>query len=50
MRNAKGAVIYEGTQEIHKLVQGEYALGKRVDKPLRRPLPAYEPEAAAAIS
>lgn len=46
LRNAKGAVIYEGTQEIHKLIQGEYALGKRVDKVLRRPLPAFAAEAA----
>ncbi|HYO30452.1 MAG TPA: acyl-CoA dehydrogenase family protein [Thermomicrobiales bacterium] len=40
-RNARGAVIYEGTREIHTLLQAEYALGYRQDKPLRRPqLPA----------
>jgi glutaryl-CoA dehydrogenase (non-decarboxylating) len=39
MRNAKGAVIYEGTAQIHTLMQGEYALGYRKDKPLRRELP-----------
>ena len=40
-RNARGALIYEGTQEIHQLVQAEYALGDRVDKPVTQPLPAY---------
>jgi glutaryl-CoA dehydrogenase (non-decarboxylating) len=39
MRNARGAVIYEGTREIHQLVQATYALGYRVDKPLRCPQP-----------
>ena len=40
-RNARGALIYEGTQEIHQLVQAEYALGDRVDKPVTQPLPSY---------
>ena len=40
-RNARGALIYEGTQEIHQLIQAEYALGDRVDKPVTQPLPAY---------
>jgi glutaryl-CoA dehydrogenase (non-decarboxylating) len=39
MRNARGAVIYEGTREIHQLVQASYALGYRVDKPLSHPQP-----------
>jgi glutaryl-CoA dehydrogenase (non-decarboxylating) len=38
-RNAKGAQIYEGSREIHKLIQADYALGLRIDKPLRRTLP-----------
>jgi glutaryl-CoA dehydrogenase (non-decarboxylating) len=38
-RNAKGAQIYEGTREIHKLLQADYALGLRTDKPLRCTLP-----------
>jgi glutaryl-CoA dehydrogenase (non-decarboxylating) len=38
-RNSKGAVIYEGTREIHKLMQADYALGYRTDKPVRCPLP-----------
>jgi len=51
-RNARGAVIYEGTREIHTVLQAEYALGYRQDKPLRnpqRPAVGYEiPEAVAA--
>jgi glutaryl-CoA dehydrogenase (non-decarboxylating) len=41
-RNSKGAVIYEGTREIHTLMQADYALGYRVDRPTRVSLPAYE--------
>jgi len=40
-RNAKAAVIYEGTREIHKIMQADYALGYRQDKPRRIELPAY---------
>jgi glutaryl-CoA dehydrogenase (non-decarboxylating) len=40
-RNAKGAVIYEGTREIHKLMQADYVLGYRVDRPLRCELPPF---------
>jgi glutaryl-CoA dehydrogenase (non-decarboxylating) len=40
-RNCKGAVIYEGTREIHALMQADYALGYRVDKPMRCDLPPY---------
>ena len=40
-RNARGALIYEGTQEIHQLIQAEYALGNRVDKSVTQPLPSY---------
>ncbi len=42
-RNARGARIYEGTEQIQELIQGQYALGYRVDKPLRKELPKYEP-------
>jgi glutaryl-CoA dehydrogenase (non-decarboxylating) len=38
-RNARGAVIYEGTREIHTLLQADYALGYRQDKPVRCPQP-----------
>ena len=44
MRNSKGAVIYEGTSEIHQLMQADYELGYRKDKPLRCELPAYDAE------
>ncbi len=42
LRNSKGAVIYEGSQEIQQLVQAQYALGYRKDRPLRCELPAYD--------
>ena len=38
-RNCKGAVIYEGTREIHKVMQADYVLEYRVDKPTRCELP-----------
>jgi len=41
-RNCKGAVIYEGTREIHKIMQADYLLGYRMDKPTRCDLPAWE--------
>lgn len=41
-RNSRGAMIYEGTHEIHTLVQAEYELGYRTDKPLKRVLPSFE--------
>ena len=40
-RNCKGAVIYEGTREIHTLMQADYLLGYREDRPLRCELPPY---------
>lgn len=43
LRNAKGAIIYEGTSEIHQLIQAGYALGYRQDAQLRCELPAYDP-------
>ena len=43
LRNSKGAVIYEGTSEIHQLMQAAYALGYRTDATLRCELPAYDP-------
>jgi glutaryl-CoA dehydrogenase (non-decarboxylating) len=39
-RNCKGAVIYEGTREIHKVMQADYVLEYRVDKPTRCELPS----------
>ncbi|OGO48351.1 MAG: butyryl-CoA dehydrogenase [Chloroflexi bacterium RBG_16_64_43] len=43
LRNARGATIYEGTSEIHTLLQAGYALGYRGDRPLRCELPAHQP-------
>jgi glutaryl-CoA dehydrogenase (non-decarboxylating) len=40
-RNSRGAMIYEGTHEIHTLIQAEYELGYRVDKPLEHVLPRW---------
>jgi glutaryl-CoA dehydrogenase (non-decarboxylating) len=42
LRNSKGAVIYEGTSEIHQLMQAGYAMGYRGDADLRCELPAYD--------
>lgn len=41
LRNAKAPVIYEGTREIHTIMQAEYALGYRTDKALSTRLPAW---------
>ncbi|MDP6608429.1 MAG: acyl-CoA dehydrogenase family protein [Vicinamibacterales bacterium] len=41
-RNCKGGVIYEGTREIHTLMQADYVLGYRSDRPTRCQLPAYD--------
>ncbi|MCJ7567690.1 MAG: acyl-CoA dehydrogenase family protein [Anaerolineales bacterium] len=42
MRNARGAMIYEGSNEIQSLIQADYALGYRKDKAIRCELPAYD--------
>ena len=47
-RNCKGAVIYEGTREIHTIMQADYLLGYRNDRPTRCELPAYESGNVAA--
>lgn len=44
LRNAKGAMIYEGSSEIQTLIQAEYALQNRRDKKLRKELPPYDLE------
>ena len=41
LRNARGAMIYEGSSEIQTLIQAGFALGTRTDRPLRRELPPY---------
>ena len=41
LRNSKAAVIYEGTSQLHTLIQADYLLGYREDSPLRcAPLPS----------
>jgi glutaryl-CoA dehydrogenase (non-decarboxylating) len=40
-RNCKGAVIYEGTREIHAIMQADYLLGYRDDRPARCELQPY---------
>ncbi len=44
LRNSRGAIIYEGTSEIHQLLQAGYALGYRRDGELRCELPKYDPK------
>lgn len=52
LRNCKAAVIYEGTRDIHTLMQADWALGLKKEKPARKTLPPYKPtesrEAVAA--
>ncbi|MCW1928758.1 acyl-CoA dehydrogenase family protein [Bhargavaea beijingensis] len=43
LRNSKAPVIYEGTREIHTIMQAEYVLGYRQEKPLNKMLPAWTP-------
>lgn len=45
LRNARGAVIYEGSSEIQQILQAGYALGIREDRPLRKELPPYDEDA-----
>jgi len=45
MRNARGAMIYEGSNEIQSLIQADYALGYRKDKAIRCELPPYDSQA-----
>lgn len=41
LRNSKAPVIYEGTREIHTIMQAEYVLGYRKDKALNKMLPPW---------
>src|SRR6266702_3631652 len=42
LRNCKAAVIYEGTRDIHTLMQADWALGLKKEKPGRKTLPAWK--------
>ncbi|HEX8179045.1 MAG TPA: acyl-CoA dehydrogenase family protein [Pyrinomonadaceae bacterium] len=48
LRNSKAAVIYEGTRDIHTLMQADWALGLKKEKPARVTLPPYKPAEARA--
>lgn len=41
LRNSKAPVIYEGTREIHTIMQAEYVLGYREDRKLSNMLPKW---------
>ncbi|MEO6392489.1 MAG: acyl-CoA dehydrogenase family protein [Pyrinomonadaceae bacterium] len=42
LRNCKAAVIYEGTRDIHTLMQADWALGLKKEKRARKSLPPYQ--------
>lgn len=44
LRNCKAAVIYEGTRDIHTLMQADWALGMKKEKAARVILPPYVSE------
>jgi glutaryl-CoA dehydrogenase (non-decarboxylating) len=41
LRNCKAAIIYEGTRDIHTLMQADWALGLKTEKPARVRLPPF---------
>jgi len=43
LRNCKAAIIYEGTRDIHTLMQADWALGLKKEKPARKTLPPWKP-------
>lgn len=47
LRNCKAAVIYEGTRDIHTLMQADWALGLKKEKVARVILPPYAGAAGA---
>jgi len=50
LRNCKAAVIYEGTRDIHTLMQADWALGLKKEKSARVVLPPYGPVALRTVS
>ncbi|MCA1631170.1 MAG: acyl-CoA dehydrogenase family protein [Acidobacteria bacterium] len=51
LRNCKAAIIYEGTRDIHTLMQADWALGIKTEKPARVTLPPHRaPESSAALA
>ena len=47
LRNCKAAVIYEGTRDIHTLMQADWALGMKKERAARVVLPPYAASASA---
>ena len=43
LRNCKAAIIYEGTRDIHTLMQADWALGLKKEKRARKTLPPWRP-------
>ena len=43
LRNCKAAIIYEGTRDIHTLMQADWALGMKKEKAARVTLPPHQP-------
>lgn len=50
LRNCKAAVIYEGTRDIHTLMQADWALGLKKEKSARVTLPPYQPDTAKSTA
>jgi glutaryl-CoA dehydrogenase (non-decarboxylating) len=48
LRNCKAAVIYEGTRDIHTLMQADWALGLKKEPKSRVGLPPYKADARSA--
>ncbi|MHB1414228.1 MAG: acyl-CoA dehydrogenase family protein, partial [Chloroflexota bacterium] len=44
LRNARATTLYEGTSQIHSLLQADFALGYRTYKAPRCTLPPYVAE------
>src|SRR5438105_8237995 len=42
LRNCKAAIIYEGTRDIHTLMQADWALGLKKEKSARKSLPPWK--------
>jgi glutaryl-CoA dehydrogenase (non-decarboxylating) len=49
--SCKAAIIYEGTRDIHTLMQADWALGLKKGKAARKTLPPWKPtESREAIA
>src|SRR5258706_4045465 len=49
-RNCKAAIIYEGTRDIHTLMQADWALGLNKEKAARKTLPRWAAAASHSAS